>query len=54
MSKSMYNQLIDEVGGQKVPLSLHAFKIGARLTNSDLIECNWMITQDNCLPTTTN
>ena len=32
--------LVDEVGGQKEPHSLHACKTGARLTDSDLTECN--------------
>ena len=54
MTKSVYNQLIDEVDGQKVPHSIHACKTGAKLTDSDLTESNWRITQHNYLPTTTN
>ena len=42
MSKSVYNKLTDEVGGQKVPHSLHACKTVGRITNSDLTEINWM------------
>ena len=44
MSKSVYNKLTDEVGGQKAPLTLHACKLGSRLTNR-----NWRLTQHNFL-----
>ena len=54
MSKPVYNQLTNEVGGQKAPLSVHACKIGARLIDSDINETNWRITQHNYLTTTTN
>ena len=40
MSKSLYNQLTDHVGGKNVPLSLHACKTGARITETDLTDCN--------------
>ena len=40
MSKSAYNQLTDKVGGQKAPHSLHACKIGTRITDGDLNKCN--------------
>ena len=49
MSKSVYNQLIDEVGGQKVPHSLNACKTDARLTESNLNDFNWRITQNELL-----
>ena len=51
MSKSVYNQLTDEVGGQKVPHSLHACKIGAMITDCDLTDSNGNIAQHNYLPT---
>ena len=51
MSKLVYNQLTDEVGGKKAPLSLHACKFGARITESDLTDCNWRLNQHNYLPT---
>ena len=54
MSKSVYNQLTDEVGGKKTPLTLHACKSGARITESDLTDCNWRLIKHNYLPTTTN
>ena len=37
-----------------MPLSLHACKTGVRLTESDLTDCNWTLTQHNFLPTMTN
>ena len=40
MSKSAYNQLNDEVGWENAPLSLHACKTGARITEIDLTDCN--------------
>ena len=40
MSKSVYNKLTDEVGGQKAPLSLHACKSGTRITDSEIININ--------------
>ena len=54
MSKLVYNQLIDGVGGTKAPLSLKSCKIGARLTKSDLTDYNWRLTQHKFLPTTAN
>ena len=40
MSKSVYNQLTNDVGGKEVPLSMHAYKTGARLTESDITDFN--------------
>ena len=54
MTKSVYNQFTDEVGGKKAPHSLHACKTGTRLTDCDLTEINLRITQHNYSPTTTN
>ena len=40
MSKSIYNNLTDEVGGKHEPLSLHAWKNGTGITESDLTDCD--------------
>ena len=38
MCKSVYNQLTNDVGGQKAPHSLHACKNGSRITDSDVTD----------------
>ena len=51
MTKSIYNQLTNEVGGKNEPQSLHAYKTNARIIDCEITNSNWNITQHKCLPT---